>query len=193
MPIRLHSQATTTPKVWAAIQASDEVGTVLAARFGLTPQTICKWRKRDSLEDRSQTPHRLQSGSDQKTIRGAVEEAVSRRCSGWSGCAIFDDRTDQQHQGCRQLLEVHCDDGQQGLDLHVFEPPPDGSCKAVERLGRPTSSFDLPSVTGVDRAFVIPPRGSFAASPKNGCVVCHDVLPAGWGASRQTMLSLSVV
>ena len=45
----------------AAIQESDEVGTVLAERFGVTPQTIYKWRKRDSVEDRSHTPHRLQT------------------------------------------------------------------------------------------------------------------------------------
>ncbi len=61
MLIHLHSQATTTPKVRAAIQASDEVGTVLAERFGVTPQTIYKWRKRDTVEDRSHTPHRLQT------------------------------------------------------------------------------------------------------------------------------------
>ena len=61
MLIHLHSQATTTPKVRAAIQASDEAGTVLAERYGVTPQTIYKWRKRDSVEDRSHTPHRLQT------------------------------------------------------------------------------------------------------------------------------------
>ena len=61
MLIHLHKQATTTPKVRAAIQASDEVGTVLAERFGVTPQTIYKWRKRESVEDRSHTPHRLQT------------------------------------------------------------------------------------------------------------------------------------
>ncbi|WP_407692441.1 hypothetical protein [Rhabdonatronobacter sediminivivens] len=61
MLIHLHSQATTTPKVRAAIQASAEVGTALAARFGVTPQTVYKWRKRDSVEDRSHTPHRLQT------------------------------------------------------------------------------------------------------------------------------------
>lgn len=72
MLIHLHSQATTTPKVRAAIQASDEVGTVLAERFGVTPQTIYKWRKRDSVEDRSHTPHRLQIEADQETIRGIV-------------------------------------------------------------------------------------------------------------------------
>ena len=61
MLIHLHSQATTTPKVRAAIQASEEAGTVLAERFGVTPQTIYKWRMRDSIEDRSHTPHRLQT------------------------------------------------------------------------------------------------------------------------------------
>lgn len=49
MPIHLHSQATTTPRVRAAIQASDAVGTVLAGRFGVTPQTMSQRRKRDSL------------------------------------------------------------------------------------------------------------------------------------------------
>ena len=49
MLIHLHQQATTTPKVRAAIQASDEPASVLAERFG-------------SLED-------------QKTVRGAVSAA----------------------------------------------------------------------------------------------------------------------
>jgi transposase-like protein len=61
MLIHLHSQATTTPKVRAAIQGSRELGTVLAERFGVTPQTIYKWRKRDSVEDCSHRPHRLQT------------------------------------------------------------------------------------------------------------------------------------
>ena len=61
MLFQLHKQATTTPKVRAAIQESGELGTVLADRFGVTPQTIYKWRKRDTVEDRSHTPHRLQT------------------------------------------------------------------------------------------------------------------------------------
>jgi transposase-like protein len=47
--------------VRAVIQKSYEAGKVLADRFGVTPQTIYKWRKRDSLEDRSHAPHRLQA------------------------------------------------------------------------------------------------------------------------------------
>ena len=73
MLIHLHSQATTTPKVRAAIQESDEAGTVLAARFGVTAQTIYKWRKRDSVEDRSHTPHRLQT-----TLTPAQGSSVKR-------------------------------------------------------------------------------------------------------------------
>ncbi len=61
MLIHLHKQATTTPKVRAAIQASDEPAPRLAERFGITEQTVYKWRKRDSVGDRSHTPHRLQT------------------------------------------------------------------------------------------------------------------------------------
>ena len=61
MLIHLHKQATTTPKVRAAIQASTEPASVLAERFGTTEQTICKWRHRDTVHDRSPTPHRLQT------------------------------------------------------------------------------------------------------------------------------------
>ena len=61
MLIHLHKQATTTPKVRAAIQASDEPASVLAERFGTTEQTVYKWRHRDSVHDRSHTPNRLQT------------------------------------------------------------------------------------------------------------------------------------
>ena len=47
MLIELHSQATTTAKIRAAIQASDEAARVLAERYGTTEPTVCKWRKRD--------------------------------------------------------------------------------------------------------------------------------------------------
>ena len=43
MLIHLHSQATTTQKVRAAIEASTEPAFALAARFGTTEQTIYKW------------------------------------------------------------------------------------------------------------------------------------------------------
>ena len=55
MLINLHSQATTTPKIRAAIQESDEPAWVLAERYGTTEQTVWKWRKRDGVHDRSHT------------------------------------------------------------------------------------------------------------------------------------------
>jgi transposase-like protein len=61
MLISLHKQATTTPKVRAAIRASDEPAWLLAERHGISEQTVWKWRKRDDVQDRSHTPHRLQT------------------------------------------------------------------------------------------------------------------------------------
>ena len=71
MLIHLHSQATTTPKVRAAIQASTEPESALAERFGKIEQTAYKWKYRDSVQDCSHTPHRLQ------TTLTSAQEAVA--------------------------------------------------------------------------------------------------------------------
>jgi hypothetical protein len=71
MLIHLHKQATTTPKVRATIQASDDAGTVLAERFGVTPRTVYNRRKRDSVADSRHTQHRL------PTTLTPAQEAVS--------------------------------------------------------------------------------------------------------------------
>ncbi len=59
--IYLHNQATTTPKARAAIEASTEPASALAERLDTTEQTVCKWKHRDMVHDRSHTPHRLQT------------------------------------------------------------------------------------------------------------------------------------
>ena len=61
MLISLHKQATTTPKIPAAIRASTEPAWMVAALYGITEQTVWKWRNRDSIHDRTHTPHRLQT------------------------------------------------------------------------------------------------------------------------------------
>ncbi|MDO6588619.1 IS481 family transposase, partial [Salipiger sp. 1_MG-2023] len=61
MLISLHKQATTTPKIRAQIQASTEPARLVAERYGISEQTVWKWRKRDSVHDRSHTAHRLQT------------------------------------------------------------------------------------------------------------------------------------
>ena len=61
MLISLHKQATTTPKIRAAIQASREPAWMVAERYGISEQTVWKWRNRDSVQDRSHTALRLQT------------------------------------------------------------------------------------------------------------------------------------
>ncbi len=77
MLISLHKQATTTPKIRAAIQASKDPAWIVAERYGISEQTVWKWRKRDTVHDRSHTAHRLQT-----TLTPAQEAvAVSLRQS----------------------------------------------------------------------------------------------------------------
>ena len=61
MMIALHKNARTTPAVRAEIAASSETAAVLAARYGITEQTVYKWIKRTVFHDRSHTAHRLQT------------------------------------------------------------------------------------------------------------------------------------
>jgi len=51
MLIRIHKQATITPKVRAAIQSSDDAVTVLSERIGVKSQTICKSQARKVIRD----------------------------------------------------------------------------------------------------------------------------------------------
>lgn len=71
MMIRLHANATTTPAIRAAIQAAEGSDYKLAEDFRLTRDTIRKWRRRDTVEDASHTPHRLQT-----TLNEGQEELV---------------------------------------------------------------------------------------------------------------------
>ena len=55
MLIALHKNARTTPAVRAEIAASSETAPVLAQRYGITEQTVYKWKKREVFGDRSHT------------------------------------------------------------------------------------------------------------------------------------------
>jgi transposase-like protein len=70
MLIYLHKNARTTPAVRAEIAASKEPASVLAQRYGITVQTVYKWRKRESFDDRPHVAHRLQ------TVLTPAQEAV---------------------------------------------------------------------------------------------------------------------
>jgi transposase InsO family protein len=61
MPVQIHPNARTTPAVRAEIARSAEPSGVLARRYGVSTETVRKWRKRGASDcrDRSARPHRL--------------------------------------------------------------------------------------------------------------------------------------
>ncbi|AOX99263.1 IS481 family transposase [Jeongeupia sp. USM3] len=63
MIVQLHRRARTTPAVRAEIQAAPASITdaELARRYNVSSPTIAKWRRRESVQDRSHTAHRLQT------------------------------------------------------------------------------------------------------------------------------------
>ena len=61
MLIALHKNARTTPAVRAEIAASSHSAGVLAQRYGITEQTVYKWKKRSVFTDRSHIAQRLQT------------------------------------------------------------------------------------------------------------------------------------
>ena len=66
----LHGSARTTPRVRAELQASQEETRVLAARHGLNPKTVQKWRKRTTTADQPlPSPRATTSGTPAKRLR----------------------------------------------------------------------------------------------------------------------------
>ncbi len=67
----LHGSATTTKAVRRAIQASQESVRALARRYGVSPTTVQKWRKRQTVTDERMGPKQPRS-----TVLSLEEEAV---------------------------------------------------------------------------------------------------------------------
>lgn len=74
MAAGLHGSARTTPRVRAELQASQEATCRLAARYGLNPKTVAKWRKRTTTADRPMGPARPRSSVLSETEEAAVVE-----------------------------------------------------------------------------------------------------------------------
>lgn len=71
MQMRLHANATTTPKVREYIRRSPASVAQLAVELGVSETTIRRWRARDSVADRSSRPRAV------KTSLSATEEALT--------------------------------------------------------------------------------------------------------------------
>src|ERR671921_2886586 len=67
----LHGSARTTPRVRAELQRSHATTRRLAARYGLNPKTVTKWRRRTTAADQPMGPSRPRS-----TVLTEAEEAV---------------------------------------------------------------------------------------------------------------------
>lgn len=57
MEIKLHANATTTPRVRRYLQQSDKSDRELAKELGISITTVRRWRNREHIADRHTTPH----------------------------------------------------------------------------------------------------------------------------------------
>jgi transposase InsO family protein len=73
MDLKLHANATTTPKTRAYIQASKSSVAELTRELGVSQRTITRWRGRSGVSDRSHRPHRLATTMTPLEERLAVE------------------------------------------------------------------------------------------------------------------------
>ena len=66
-----HGSARTTRRVRAELQAAQGTTRALAARYGLNPKTVAKWRRRATTADRPMGPSRPRS-----SVLTEAEEAI---------------------------------------------------------------------------------------------------------------------
>jgi transposase-like protein len=66
----LHGSARTTPRIRAELQAAQASSRALAARYGINPKTVLKWRKRPSTADAPMGPKPC------STVLTEAEEAI---------------------------------------------------------------------------------------------------------------------
>jgi transposase InsO family protein len=59
MDLKLHANATTTPRIRAYIQKSTASNSALARELGIHSRTVARWKSRPDVADRSTRPHRL--------------------------------------------------------------------------------------------------------------------------------------
>src|SRR3546814_2660469 len=78
--VQIHPQARTTPAVRAEIARSTEPASVVAKRYGISDETVRKWRKRgeQAVQDRSSRPKRLawRMNEEERAIICAVRRAT---------------------------------------------------------------------------------------------------------------------
>jgi len=84
MQIKLHKLARTTPAIRAEIRKSNLTGKELAKKYNISLETAYKWKKRESVEDRSHKRHNLNSSIS------AIEEEIIRELRSQVGLSLED-------------------------------------------------------------------------------------------------------
>jgi transposase-like protein len=77
MDVKLHANATTTPRTRAYIQCSRASVRALAEELGVSETTVRRWRSRTVTTDGSHVPHRLRSSLGEAEERLALELRTS--------------------------------------------------------------------------------------------------------------------
>lgn len=68
MEIKLHANATTTPRIRRYLQQSDKSDRELAKELGISVTTVRRWRNREQVADRHTTPHVVHKAMRQEQI-----------------------------------------------------------------------------------------------------------------------------
>lgn len=78
MEIKLHANATTTPRVRRYLQQSDKSDRELAKELGISVTTVRRWRNREQIGDRHTTPHVVHKAmrSEQITLINALRDTL---------------------------------------------------------------------------------------------------------------------
>jgi len=84
MHVKLHANATTTPRTRAYIRHSPASLASLARELGISSRTVARWKARQDVHDRSHVPHRL------TTTMTAWEEALAVELRRSLGLALDD-------------------------------------------------------------------------------------------------------
>lgn len=72
MEIKLHANATTTPRVRRYLQQSDKSDRELAKELGISVSTVRRWRIRQDVEDQKSTPRNVHKVMRQEQINLAL-------------------------------------------------------------------------------------------------------------------------
>ncbi|WP_330982998.1 MULTISPECIES: helix-turn-helix domain-containing protein [Enterobacterales] len=79
MEIKLHANATTTPRVRRYLQQSDKSDRELAKELGISVTTVRRWRNRQQIDDRHTTPHVVHKAmrSEQVVLINALRDTLN--------------------------------------------------------------------------------------------------------------------